>query len=178
MGGTLFPAGFGMDWTAIVPLAALVVLGGVILALILVRSPRRQQTQDTSPPAPLTPPIDTVIQDTALQSLSSRLAVVEGRIGAIAATLEGVHILQQRVAAIETNMPAAQEAMEKYADSITRADKRDTERQRRHEKVQGQTAGEAAAALSGAVEHIPAPTAPQNNDAGRPGILGHGGRGR
>jgi len=166
-----------MGWFEIVALAGLVALLGVILALILTRAPRSQQTQVTSPPVPAIPPIDTVIQDTALQSLSSRLAVVEGRIGAIAATLEGVHILQQRVASIETNMPAAQEAMEKYADSITRADKRDTERQRRFEKTSGQTAGEAAAALQGAAPP-PAETAPQNNDLKRIGILGRGGRGR
>jgi len=170
-----------MDWTLIVALGALVVLGCVILALILVRSPRRQQTQVISPPAPPTPALDTRIEDTALQSLSSRLAVIEGRIGTISATLEGVQVLQQRVASIETNMPAAQEAMEKYADSITRADKRDTERQRRFEKTSGQTAGDAAAALMGATTDEPARiVAPQNNDAAgnRPGILGQGGRGR
>jgi len=170
-----------MAWTEIVALVALVACAGVILALILTRTPRSQQTQDTSPPAPSTPALDTAIQDTAIQSLSSRLAAIEGRIGAIAATLDGFHVLQQRVAAIETNMPALQEAYEKYADSISRADKRDTERQRRYEKVQGQTAGDAAAALTSEAEAPTTPLGPAspiNNDGKRIGILGHGGRGR
>lgn len=170
-----------MGWIEIVALGALLALLGVILALILTRAPRSQQTQVTVPPAPLTPALDTRIEDTALQSLSSRLAVLEGRIGTIAATLEGVHILTQRVASIETNMPAAQEAMEKYADSITRADKRDTERQRRFDKTQGTTAGEAAAALTSEVEaptYPLGPTSPKNDDGKRAGILGQGGRGR
>jgi len=170
-----------MAWTEIVALVALVACLGVILALVLTRSPRRQQTQDISPPVPPTPPLDTAIQDTAIQSLSSRLAAIEGRIGAIAATLDGFHVLQQRVAAIETNMPALQEAYEKYADSINRADKRDTERLRRHEKMQGQTAGEAAAALSSETEAPTTPlgpVSPINSDGKRIGILGHGGRGR
>lgn len=169
-----------MAWTEIVALVALVLSWGLVCALFLTRSARRQQTQDTSPPAPPTPALDTRIEDTAIQSLSSRLAVLEGRIGTIAATLEGVHVLTQRVASIETNMPAAQEAMEKYADSISRADKRDTERQRRFEKTSGQTAGEAAAVLTGAAPQTPAETAPQNNETSgrRLGILGHGGRGR
>ncbi len=168
-----------MGWFEIVALGGLVALLGVILALILTRVPRSQLSQDRGLPVPPTPILDTRIEDTALQSLSARLAVVEGRIGTIAATLEGVHILTQRVASIETNMPAAQEAMEKYADSITRADKRDTERLRRFEKTSGQTAGEAAAALQGAASPD-AETAPQNNETGgkRAGILGQGGRGR
>jgi len=173
-----------MDWTLIVAIAGLCALGGLILTLIQLHDARSQQTQDIGPSVPSTPPLDTRIEDTAIQSLSSRLAVLEGRIGTIAATLEGVHVLTQRVASIETNMPAAQEAMEKYADSITRADKRDTERQRRFEKTSGQTAGEAAAGQFGVVDE-PAPTFPlgpdpkaKNNDTARAGILGQGGRGR
>lgn len=169
-----------MAWTEIVALVALVLFCAAVLALIYVTRTRSQQTQVTAPPAPPTPALDTRIEDSALQSLSSRLAVIEGRIGTISATLEGVHVLQQRVAAMETNMPAAQEAMEKYADSITRADKRDTERVRRFEKTQGTTAGEAAAALTSSATDEPARVVePQNNNGGkRAGILGQGGRGR
>jgi len=167
-----------MAWTEIVALAALCASLGIVLATLGWSHARRQQSQVKVSLAPSIPAIDTAIQDTALQSLSSRLAVAEGRIGAMAATLEGVHILQQRVASMETNMPAAQEAMEKYADSITRADKRDTERLRRFEKTSGQTAGDAAAALTGAAEPTPEPAAPENNGGKRAGILGQGGRGR
>jgi len=169
-----------MAWTEIAALAALCASLGLILATLGWSYARRQQTQVISPPVPETPALDTRIEDTAIQSLSSRLAVLEGRIGTIAATLEGVHVLTQRVASIETNMPAAQEAMEKYADSITRADKRDTERQRRFEKTSGQTAGDAAAALTGAATDEPARVVapPENNGGSRAGILGQGGRGR
>jgi len=170
-----------MAWTEIVQLVALVLFCGAVLALFHWTRALRQQTQDISPPVPPTPALDTAIQDTAIQSLSSRLAAIEGRIGAIAATLDGFHVLQQRVAAIETNMPALQEAYEKYADSISRADKRDTERQRRYEKVQGQTAGDAAAALTSEAEAPTTPLGPASpisSDGKRIGILGHGGRGR
>lgn len=176
-----------MGWPEIVYLAAMCAALGALLLFVHVRYPRSQQTlaeamqeHAASKQPPPIAPIDTAIQDTALQSISSRLAVVEGRIGAIAATLEGVHILQQRVASMETNMPAAQEAMEKYADSITRADKRDTERLRRFEKTSGQTAGDAAAALTADVEAPTTPLGPtaENNGGKRAGILGQGGRGR
>jgi len=170
-----------MGWFEIVSLAGLLVVAGLILTLILLARPRSQQAGVAGSDLPPRAPIDTTIQDTALQSLSSRLAVAEGRIGAMAATLEGVHVLQQRVASMETNMPAAQEAMEKYADSITRADKRDTERQRRFEKTSGPTAGDAAAALTADVEAPTTPLGPapaENNGGKRAGILGQGGRGR
>lgn len=149
----------------------------IVAAVFLWTAARRRQSQVTSHLQPVErAPVDRTIEDTAIQSLSSRLAVIEGRIGSIAATLEGVHVLQQRVAGIETAMPAVQEAYEKYADQISRADKRDTERLRRTEKMQGQTAGEAAAALSGVAEAGgPLPTqsaTPQNEKI--PGVLGGG----
>lgn len=156
---------------------------GILTAAFLYLAIRRQQSQNIVAPAPAAPvQVDTIVQDTAIQAMSARLASVEGRIGSIAATMEGVAVLTQRVAAIETNMPAVQEAYEKYADQIGRADKRDTERQRRWNKSAGdQSAGDAAAALTGAAGAAggtPSPTqpaAPPNSQA-RPGILG-GGRG-
>ncbi len=140
--------------------------------------PRRQQSRHIDTPPPFRPDlVDTVVQDTAIQAMSARLASVEGRIGTIAATMEGMAVLQQRVAAMETNMPALQDAYEKYADQISRADKRNTERQRRSEKSQGQSAGEAAAALTGVAADGVTPPSIQaatstNQLQSRAGILG------
>lgn len=164
-------------------LPCIAVLALVVGTVFLWHLARRQQSQviDTVPAADR-PPVDSLIQDQAIQALSARLASVEGRIGVIAATLESVAVLNGRVAAIETNMPAVQEAYEKYADQISRADKRDTERARRNMKDQGMSAGEAAAALTGGAgaggtpPTQPAP--PQNNKTPRPGVIGRGGRGR
>lgn len=165
-----------------IPAAAIVMAA---LFLYLAAGRRQSQVIDTVPPADR-PAVDSTIQDNAIQAMSARLASVEGRIGVIAATLEGVTVLTGRVAAIETNMPAIQEAYERYADQIGRADKRDTERARRTMKDQGMTAGEAAAALTGAagVGGNPPPTQPaaptktNGPRQSRAGVIGRGGRGR
>ena len=162
----------------VVPTVA-VGLAAVFLWIVI----RRRQRQPERPlEAPQSPPQDFGIQDTAIQSLSARLAAIEGRIGGLAATLEGVPVLQQRMAAIETHMPALQEAYEKYADQISRADKRETERTRRNKKDQGISAGEAAAALTGEADAggtlQPTQSASPPSNTSRAGILGQGGRNR
>jgi len=150
----------------------------IVMGVFLWRAAGRQQSQPIDTPLPVrAEPLDTIVQDTAIQAMSARLASVEGRIGTIAATMEGIAVLQQRVAAIEVNMPAVQDAYEKYADQISRADKRNTERQRRTEKLQGQSAGDAAAALTGAAVdggnlQPTQAVAPTNQVQKRPGILG------
>ena len=115
--------------------------------------------------------------------MSARVAALEGRLGTVAAELQGVAILQQRLAAVEAAMPSMQEAYEKYADSTARADKRATERARVEAKSQKgfQTAGEAVADLIGGAGAggNPAPSQlapPKNNN--RAGVVGSGGRGR
>lgn len=155
----------------------------VILATVFLwAAARRRQTQVVSPPVPDAAPADPTTLDSLLSSMSQRLAATEGRLGAMAAELQQVAILNSRVAAIETNMPGMQEAYEKYSDSINRADKRATERSRVENKTQGfQTAGEAAASLAGVAGTggEPAstqPVTPTNNK--RPGLLGSGGRNR
>jgi len=156
----------------------------VILATVFLwLAARRRQTQVGSQPAPDPTPADPTTLDSLLSSMSQRLAATEGRLGAMAAELQQVAILNSRVAAIETNMPGMQEAYEKYSDSINRADKRATERARVETKTQGfQTAGEAAADLAGAAGAggIPAltqPVAPKPTNK-RAGLLGSGGRNR
>lgn len=157
------------------------------LALFLRYVPRRQQSQVARPQEQIeTARLDTAIADTAIQALSSRLAGVEGRIGGLVAILEAIPVLQSRLAAMETHMPALQEAYEKYADQIGRADKRMTERARKNARDQqgdeGISAGDAAAALTGvAVAGAPlqmTPTVTPNNNQTRPGVLGGGGRSR
>jgi len=155
----------------------------VILATVFLwLAAGRRQSRVVSEPAHEAVPADPTTLDSLLSSMSQRLAATEGRLGAMAAELQQVAILNSRVAAIETNMPGMQEAYEKYADSINRADKRATERTRVENKSQGfQTAGEAAADLSGAAgaggnPALTQPAAPTNNK--RPGLLGSGGRNR
>lgn len=155
----------------------------IVMAYFLTSPARHRQSQVNDPvQQPAVPPVDVTIHDTAIQSLSARLAAIEGRIGTLSATLEGLPILQSQVAAMQTNMPSLQSAYEQYADQIARADKRDTERDRRSQKTQAQTAGEAAAALTGVVgpgeETFEAthPATPQLS--GRSGVIGQGGRGR
>jgi len=157
----------------------------VILATVFLwLAARRRQTQVGSPPAAEATPADPTTLDSLLSSMSQRLAATEGRLGAMAAELQQVAILNSRVAAIETNMPGMQEAYEKYSDSINRADKRATERARVETKSQGfQTAGEAASDLLGVAGTggDPAstqPAAPQPTNNRRAGLLGSGGRNR
>ncbi len=154
-----------------------------LVAVFLWSVARRRQTEVTSPPAPIGSTPEPVNLDSLIQTFSQRLASVEGRVGSLAAGLEGLSVLQQRVAGIETHMPALQEAYEKYADQVYRADKRDTERTRvERKKESNQTAGEAAAVLSGAAGgggNLPTqPAAPQNESTKRAGVLGQGGRHR
>jgi len=142
----------------------------------------RRQSRVRSEPAPDATPADPTTLDSLLSSMSQRLAATEGRLGAMAAELQQVAILNSRVAAIETNMPGMQEAYEKYSDSINRADKRATERARVDTKSQGfQTAGEAAALIgaagNGGEPALTQPAAPQPTNK-RPGLLGSGGRNR
>ena len=158
----------------------------VVMMVFLWRVARRQQTQVTGPPAPPAAVLDPLGTDSLIQSISQRLAATEGRLGSVAAQLEGVAILQQRVASLEVNMPAVQEAFSTYADQVARADKRDTERQRRTDKdaEKFQTAGDAAAGLLGAAgaggnPTLTQPAAPQPpNGRRRTGLVGSGGRNR
>lgn len=155
----------------------------VILATVFLwLAARRRQTQVGTEPAPHATPADPTTLDSLLSSMSQRLAATEGRLGAMAAELQQVAILNSRVAAIETNMPGMQEAYEKYSDSINRADKRATERARVETKSQGfQTAGEAASLLgavgNGGEPALTQPAAPPTNNK-RAGLLGSGGRNR
>jgi len=156
----------------------------VVIGLFLWTSARRRQTQVIGPPAPTAVLTDPTGLDSLLQSMSARVAAVEGRLGSVAAELQGVAILQQRLAAVEAAMPSLQEAYEKYGDQVARADKRTTERERRNkaDDAKFQTAGEAAGALLGAggaggeTPALTQPPVPQNG--GRPGVMGRGGRGR
>ncbi len=154
----------------------------VILATVFLwTSARRRQTRVVAPPAPPATPTDPTSLDSLLQSMSARVAAVEGRLGAVAAELQGVAILQQRLAAVEASMPSMQEAYEKYGDQVARADKRATERDRVERKTSAsfQTAGEAADLIAGAgAGGNPAPTqlAPAQNN--RAGVVGSGGRSR
>lgn len=163
---------------AVIPVAAV-----VLMAVFLWVFARRQQTGLVAPPAPSVDPPDPLGMDALMTAISARLAAVEGRIGALAAGLEVVAVLTQRVAMMETNMPALQEAMEKYADQISRLDKRNTERVRRADadqsKNDNQSAGQAAADLVGAAGggSDPSPTQPAAPNP-RIGVVGSGGRGR
>jgi len=163
----------------------LIIVTATCLALVAVflwTVARRRQSQVTgltAPPAPLPDPSGL---DSLLQSMSARVAAVEGRLGSVAAELQSVAILQQRLAAIEAHMPSLQEAYEKYGDQVARADKRATERDRVEKKTAAsfQTAGEAADLIGGAgAGGNPAPTqlAPPQNNA-RAGVVGSGGRSR
>jgi len=158
-------------------------LGAALVTVIIgcaswvyLRGPQRQQTGVKGPQdPPETVPVPPPPMGPLIEAFSQRLAASEGRVNAMAAQLEGLHVLQQRVSAIEANMPAVQEAYEKYADQVSRADKRNTERQRRSDKTSGPTAGEAAAAMT--TGEPPAPTTPlgpfPTNGAGlRPWVLG------
>jgi len=153
----------------------------VILATVFLWLAARRRQTGVVAPLPPTTPADPTTLDSLMQSMSQRLAAAEGRMGVIAAELQAVAILNQRVSAIEANMPNLQEAMEKYSDSVNRADKRATERARVETKTQGfQTAGEAAgllgAAGAGGEPALTQPVAPTNNR--RAGLLGSGGRNR
>jgi len=156
----------------------------VLTGLFLWAAARRRQTQVVGPPAPTAALTDPTGLDSLLQSMSARVAAVEGRLGSVAAELQGVAILQQRLAAMEASMPSLQEAYEKYGDQVARADKRVTERARMERKTEAnfQTAGDAAAVLSGAggaggeTPALTQPPVPQNG--GRAGVVGSGGRGR
>jgi len=164
-----------------IALAIFPVVLAVLFAIIYIRAVRRWQSLVTAPPAPEPTAVDPTGLDSLLQSMSARVAATEGRLGAIAAELQGVAILQQRLAALEAAMPSMQEAYEKYGDQVARADKRATERDRVEKKSAGfQTAGEAADLIGGAgAGGNPAPTqlAPPPNNA-RSGVLGSGGRGK
>jgi len=165
----------------IVQLTIVTVTCLVLVAVFLWYVAGRRQTRVTAPPAPPPPPSDPTSLDSLLQSMSARVAATEGRLGAIAAELQGVAILQQRLAALEAAMPSMQEAYEKYGDQVARADKRATERDRVEKKTSAnfQTAGEAADLIAGAgAGGNPAPTqlAPAQNN--RAGVVGSGGRGR
>ncbi len=156
----------------------------VVIGLFLWAAARRRQTQVVGPPAPQAALTDPTGLDSLLQSMSGRVAAVEGRLGAVAAELQGVALLQQRLAAVEASMPSLQEAYEKYGDQVARADKRTTERERRNkaDDAKFQTAGDAAAVLSGAggaggeTPALTQPPVPQNG--GRAGVVGSGGRAR
>jgi len=156
----------------------------VILATVfLYLAARRRQLHVDGPPAAHAALSDTTALDAVLSSMSQRLAATEGRLGQVAAELQAVSILNSRVAAIESNMPGMQEAYEKYSDSVNRADKRATERQRvelQSAEKSFQTAGDAAAALMGAdgaggTPTLTQPSAPTERMAG---LVGSGGRGR
>ena len=130
-------------------------------------------------------PPEVGVSDALISSLSQRLAATEGRLGTMAAQLEGIPQLQTRVASMETLMPSVQSAMEKYADVIHKAERRDTERHRREDTAANKeqpTAGEAAAALtagSGAGGETPPLTQPgPANNKPMPWLRGSGGRGR
>jgi len=170
--------------TSVQMLALVLPTVAVILATVFLwAAARRRQSQFRSEPVVETTPADPTTLDSLLSSMSQRLAATEGRLGAMAAELQSVAILNQRIAAIETNMPGMQEAYEKYSDSINRADKRATERARVETKSQGfQTAGEAAgllgAAGAGGEPALTQPAASQPTNNKRPGLLGSGGRNR
>ncbi len=147
-----------------------------------VNAARRRQLQ-VNDQLQLPPAAIADVGDSAITILSGRLAAIEGRMGPIVASLDSVALLQQRLAALEVNMPSMQEAMEKYADQIARTDKRDTERARRTatEEAKTQTAGDAAADLmggAGAGGNAPADTAGAAPTSTRAGVLGQGGRRR
>jgi len=165
----------------IVELAIVTACSLFLLAFFLWRHAERQQTQVVGPPAPPPIPTDPNGLDSLLQSMSARVAALEGRLGTVAAELQGVAILQQRLAAVEASMPSMQEAYEKYADSTARADKRATERARVEQKTQHsfQTAGEAAELIGGAgAGGNPAPTQTAPSQNNRAGVVGSGGRSR
>lgn len=163
----------------------------VIFLVLQVRASRRLHalllTGNATPEsAPAVPP-EVGVSDALIASLSQRLAATEGRLGTIAAQLEGIPQLQIRVASLETNMPSVQSAMEKYADVIHKADRRDTERARREDTAANKeqpTAGDAAAALiagAGAGGETPPLTQPvpaTNKNGEMPWLRGSGGRRR
>lgn len=161
----------------------LVVIGSAFLLLIFFnRSPRRQQTGLVADPAPSVAASDPLGAEQMLHSISSRLGIVEGRVGSLAAAQELINGLNMRIAAIEANIPSVQDAMEKYSDSLNRISKRDLERERKEGKdieKKNQTAGQAAADLIGGTDGgsdpTPAQSVPPNN---RYGVVGSGGRGR
>jgi len=156
----------------------------IVATVFLSIAAARRQSRVVVPPAPTPAPSDPNTLDSVLLSMSGRVAAVEGRLGALAAELTGVTILQQRVAAMEASMPSMQEAYEKYGDQVARADKRATERDRVERKTEAgfQSAGEAAALIgaagNGGEPALTHPAAPQNGTPGVPGVVGSGGRGR
>jgi len=157
----------------------------VVSALFLWTVARRRQSQVVvAPGAAADPPAPTDIAP-LIQTLSARLAAVEGQLVQQTAGLQAIATLQSRVAALEVLMPSVQEAFEKYADQTARADKRNTERLRRSEQEEEkfQTAGDAAAGLldvagGGGNEPLPAQPAASQNSAARAGVIGSGGRGK
>jgi len=173
--------------SATMQLIALVVPSVLVIvsALFLWSVARRRQTQVGGPPGPdPTAPAPTDIAP-LIQTLSARLAAVEGQLVQQTAGLQAIATLQSRVAALEVLMPSVQEAFEKYADQTARADKRNTERLRRSEKEESkfQTAGDAAAGLldvagGGGNEPLPAQPAASQNNGKRVGVVGSGGRGK
>ena len=174
----------------LLPIAVVVLAVILLIFLILqVRASRRLQTMVltgvATPESAVVSLPEFGVSDALVASLSQRLAATEGRLSTMAAQMEGVAVLQSRVAAMEAAMPSVQSAMEKYADQIAKADKRDTERQRRADGVANKeqpTAGEAAAALI-AVPDAGGETPPLTqsgaaNNKPMPWLRGSGGRGR
>jgi len=173
--------GLSVSTYQIIELTIVTACSLILLAVFLWRHAGRQQAEVISPPAPPPPPLDPNGLDSLLQSMSARVAALEGRLGAVAAELTQVALLQTRLAAVEASMPSMQEAYEKYGDQVARADKRATERHRVEEKTAAsfQTAGDAAELIAGAgAGGNPAPTqlAPAQNN--RAGVVGSGGRSR
>lgn len=165
----------------------LVLSCGVMVSLLVFRSTPRQQTQVND--HQVAEERNSAVQahreglNQLIETFSARLAAAEGRLTAITAQLGGISALTLRLDGLESHMPSVQEAYEKYADQIGRADKRMTERQRRKEKTDPQTAGEAAAQLAsvaGVEAGFPSAsaTAPAagNHSTKRPGVLGGAGR--
>jgi len=175
---------------SVLPIVGIILTVILVIFLILqVRASRRLHAVLLRAPVPsesaVAIPPEVGVSDALIASLSQRLAATEGRLGTIAAQLEGIPQLQTRVASLETLMPSVQSAMEKYADVIHKADRRDTERARREDTAANKeqpTAGEAAAALvavPGAGGETPPLTQPgAANNKSMPWLRGSGGRGR
>jgi len=145
-------------------------------AIDLMRESFGKVDQVAVQPGVVTPDIEA--GDVVLRSMSARISALEGRLPALAGALDSFTTLATRLSAIETAMPGIQEAYEKYADAVNRADKRDTERARKEGNTRGreqaQTAGDAAAALG--LVNPPTQAELEPAAARLPGLVGNGGR--
>jgi len=118
-------------------------------------------------------PSNTLVDPDVIRVLSERLAMLEGRIPALQATVDGYTALSLRVTEMEGRLPTIVDAHDRFAQALVNANKRTAEREKRG-KNRSQTVAEAAEQMGMAAATTAVPP-PANGGTKPVGVMGTGG---